>query len=205
MLASLGRVHFTFTVSKHQSLTELTYRTNNEFLKLVWAIGCFLLSQVHAFQNTNIGLDTGRLYVQGFQGEQEEDVVEVTQFRHARATGVSCGFDITVFAVEDKLYTTSHVLNTISEVSNVDMRSFKYLTCHLTSKVYAVSYDNVLSTSTRKSKFAREDTPILEQGDTIISIITGYNFTVMVVGKKRTSRLNQYWKFDDVDIIAHIM
>ncbi len=124
----------------------------------------------------------------------------MTTFGIERVSSACCGFDLATFIVSDKLYSSTHDLETIKEEPTVNIRLIKQLTCRLTSKMCAVTHDDVLMIRTN-ADFVHQKMP-LEYGETIVSVLTGYNYIVMVVGKKKIFRLHPGWKFDDVEIMA---
>ena len=82
----------------------------------------------------------------------------------------------------------------------IDVRETKQIMCRLTTKrIFKVTNDDRIYLASTNVDFALQDSP-LEHNETIVSVLTGYNFEVLVVGKKRGYRLKPGWKFDDVDI-----
>lgn len=81
----------------------------------------------------------------------------------------------------------------------VDASMIKQVNCHFTrDRVFVVMRDNrILQGANRK--FVEQESPV-EHNETIVSLVTGYNFEVLVVGKKKSLRLRPGWKFDDIDV-----
>ena len=129
-------------------------------------------------------------------------LLEVTSFG-GRAFHASCGYDLASFIIGDKFYWgTFNIANMHEEPLQVN--SIKQITCRLTSsRVFAVTHDNRILLLKEDILFEDQGFQLDHASETIVTMLTGYNYEIVVVGKKRGLKLRPGWKFDDLDMFTY--
>ncbi len=80
--------------------------------------------------------------------------------------------------------------------------SVKQIMCRVTTnRVFAVTNDDRVLLSIGEGEFKEQKSP-LEHNERIVGLLTGYNFEILIVGKKRHFKLHSGWKFDDIDVVT---
>ncbi len=114
-----------------------------------------------------------------------------------RVFHASCGYNIAAIVIGDRFY--SGKSTAMRQNTSIEVKSIRQITCRVTTRVFAVTHAERILLLDKKKTF-QDQTFHLELNETIVSIVPGFNFEVVVIGKKKFSRLHPSCKFDDVDI-----